>query len=67
VIGALVRLRNGLSSNGTTKLAVVARRQPRQGLRLTSVDEVMPVHENMADALHAVNGARWRAAGVNTR
>jgi anti-anti-sigma factor len=54
VITALIRLWRGLTR--TTEVVVVARDQPRQVLRLTTVDEVVPVYENIADALHAVNG-----------
>jgi anti-sigma B factor antagonist len=53
VIAALIELQNSLDGAGPT-LAVIARREPRRVLRLTAVDEVMPVFETMVGA---VNGA----------
>jgi anti-sigma B factor antagonist len=56
VIAALIELQKGLDGAGST-LAVIARREPRRVLRLTAVDEVMPVFETMVDAGQTRNGA----------
>jgi hypothetical protein len=40
----------------STVLAVIAGPQPRRSLRLTVVDEVVPVFESMMDALHTLIG-----------
>jgi anti-anti-sigma regulatory factor len=65
VIAALIELQKGLDGAGST-LAVIARREPRRVLRLTAVDEVMPVFETMVDAGQTRNGAgRDRTAPVS--
>lgn len=55
VIAALIELHRSLDGAGS--LAVIARREPRRVLRLTAVDEVMPVFETMANALQTLNAA----------
>jgi anti-anti-sigma factor len=57
VIAALVELQRSLNGARSTTLAVVARRQPRQVLRITALDEAMPVFEGMVEALEALDGA----------